>query len=205
MLSAAAIESLLQHLVRWAHLTFALVWLGQLAFVELIDVHFQRSLERELRPRVTPKLLLRVLDWQRWGALGAFVCGWALFVYVYGHHRLLLDAQGHLTGRAVWMLSSSGLGTLMWIDLWFVVWPRQRLLLGGQVNGTPVDDAERLQAVCAVGSRAALIASGPVLFGMLAASHLPAIDPLTAGVGAAAGLVFWMIALRRAARVKGTL
>ena len=72
-------DSLLNVLFRWSHIIFGIIWLGHLYFFNLVNVPFQGDLEKDLKPRVNPKLLLRAFYWFRWGAMYTFVLGILLF------------------------------------------------------------------------------------------------------------------------------
>ena len=41
----------------------------------------------------------------------------------------------------------------MWFNVWFVIWPRQKLILGGLAAGTPHPDAAKLAATAGKASR----------------------------------------------------
>ena len=42
-----------------------------------------------------------------------------------------------MTGRAMWIQFGMLLGIIMWFNVWFVIWPRQKQILGGMAAGTP--------------------------------------------------------------------
>src|SRR5262245_17691521 len=123
------IDSLLNILFRFGHIAFGIIWIGHLYFFNLVNVPFQADLDKELKPKVNPKLLLRAFWWFRWGAMYTFIFGLLLFGYKYGHQKLLYDADGGISNRAVWIIFGMLLGTIMWFNVWFVIWPRQKLIL----------------------------------------------------------------------------
>ena len=63
-------------LLRWAHVIFGIIWLGHLYFFNLVNVPFQGGLDKELKPKVNPALLLRAFWWFRWAAMYTFIFGW---------------------------------------------------------------------------------------------------------------------------------
>ena len=69
--------SLVSVLLRLGHIVFGIIWLGHLYFFNLVNVPFQGDLDKELKPKVNPKLLLRAFWWFRWGAMYTFVFGLA--------------------------------------------------------------------------------------------------------------------------------
>ena len=106
------------------------------------------GLDKELKPKVNPALLLRAFYWFRWGAMYTFLFGLALFVWHYLTPRAQpsTEPRGGMTGRAMWILFGVLLGTIMWFNVWFVIWPRQKKILGGLAAGTPHPDAAKLAA-----------------------------------------------------------
>jgi uncharacterized membrane protein len=209
------VTSLLSVLLRFAHIAFGIIWIGHLYFFNLVNVPFQGDLDKELKPKVNPKLLLRALYWFRTGAMYTFVIGWLLFVYKYlplniqvgdlviGQGLLLQD--GHVTVRAGWMLFGALIGTIMWFNVWFVIWPRQKQLLGGMIAGSPPANAAALAATAMKASRFNTYASGPMLFGMIVPnnyagwSHSGMIIALIIGIG------FWFGMIKRSFKVKTTV
>ena len=77
------ISAVAQLLLRWFHIFFGVVWLGHLCFFNFVNAPFQATLEKELKPRVNPPLLLRALYWFRWGAVFTLLTGWVLFGLLY--------------------------------------------------------------------------------------------------------------------------
>src|SRR5215510_11109063 len=99
------VPSLLNVLFRWSHIVFGIIWLGHLYFFNLVNVPFQGDLDKELKPKVNPKLLFRALYWFRWGAMYTFLFGWALFFFKYKHQGLFWDqTTGTVSVRAGWIL-----------------------------------------------------------------------------------------------------
>src|SRR3989304_9111539 len=72
-----------QLLLRFFHILFGVVWLGHLYFFNFVNGPFQAVLDKELKPRVNPPLLLRALYWFRWGAVFTLLTGWVLFGLLY--------------------------------------------------------------------------------------------------------------------------
>ena len=107
-------ESLTSVLLRWAHIMFGIIWLGHLFFFNLVNVPFQGDLDKELKPKVNPKLLLRAFWWFRWGAMYTFLFGWFLFGFKYLHQHLLFTETGGISVRGGWILFGALIGTIMW-------------------------------------------------------------------------------------------
>ena len=88
------IPSLVSVLIRFAHITFGIICLGHLYFFNLVNVPFQADLDKELKPKVNPKLLLRAFWWFRWGAMYTLIFGLLLFYWKYVHQGLFYNPEG---------------------------------------------------------------------------------------------------------------
>ena len=77
--------------------------------------------------------------------------------------------------------------------MWFIIWPAQQKIIRGVRDGAPANPALAKRALLA--SRTNTYLSGPMLFGMLGANHYGAINPVTAIVAIALGLIaiWWAI------------
>ena len=97
--------ALISLLLRWGHVIFGIIWLGHLYFFNLVNVPFQGGLDKELKPKVNPALLLRAFYWFRWGAMYTFLFGVALFIWHYlAPEDNLTYPEGGMTHRAMWVL-----------------------------------------------------------------------------------------------------
>ena len=180
-------------LVRWLHVIAGITWIGLLYFFNFVNVPLQAALDDAGKKAVNPKLLPRALWWFRWGAMITFLAGLVLFTmnYMYtpgvgfGPSSLFSDANG-ITSRAIWILLGMFFGTIMWFNVWFIIWPAQKAMLSGKI---PQDQLPAVRKKALLTSRTNTFLSGPMLFGMLAAPHYAAINLVTFLVFAAVGLV----------------
>ena len=199
------IETMLLAVLRWFHILAGITWIGHLYFFNFVNLPFQGGLDKALKPQVNPPLILRALYFFRWGAMWTFLFGWTLFYMTYIQGGLFRDADGGVSDRAMWMLFGGGLGTIMWLNVWFVIWPRQKKILGAMLGG-PAAPAEAAPQA-ALASKINTFLSGPMLWGMVAGSHAE-IWPMkfaTLGISLvlAGGLIHGLYATSR--RVKTTL
>lgn len=168
-------------LVRWLHVIAGIVWIGHLYFFNFVNVPLQAALDDGAKKAVNPKLMPRALWWFRWGAMITFVAGLILFTLIYmyvpgqgfGANSTFLDESGALTGRAIWILVGMLFGTIMWFNVWFIIWPAQKKMLSGQV---PQDKLPGVRKRALLASRTNTFLSGPMLFGMLAPAHYGAFN-----------------------------
>jgi len=165
------VETALQAIFRWFHILAGITWIGHLYFFNFVNTPFQGGLDKELKPKVNPPLVLRALYFFRWGAMWTFLFGIALFAMIYwplGGN--LVDAEGRMSQRAMWILLGGLLGTIMWFNVWFIIWPRQKKILGAMQGGPAAPPTAAPQA--ALASKINTYLSGPMLWGMVAGSHV---------------------------------
>ena len=72
------LSSTLQAIFRWFHIIAGITWIGHLYFFNFVNIPFQGGLAKELKPQVNPPLILRALYFFRWGAMWTFLFGLAL-------------------------------------------------------------------------------------------------------------------------------
>ncbi|MCG3203573.1 MAG: hypothetical protein KCHDKBKB_00243 [Elusimicrobia bacterium] len=170
-------------IIRWLHVISGIVWIGHLYFFNFVNLQFQTAIDDATKKLVNPPLILRALWWFRWGAMITFISGLILFTLVYmytpdlgfGVTSLYRDYDG-ITGRAVWILLGMLFGTIMWFNVWFVIWPTQKGIFGGKFSGDALAAARKKAALF---SRINTYLSGPMLFGMLAAPHYSSFSWIT--------------------------
>src|SRR2546422_4643872 len=121
------------------------------------------------------QLVARALGWVRWGAMVPFLSGAAIIT-----KRVLQAPPGASVMTSPWgeaIFTGALFGTLMFVNVWAVIWPKQQIVIasavaaagGGQAN--PAAAAAGRRAVLA--SRTHVVFSVPMLFFMGAATHLP--------------------------------
>ena len=167
-------------LLRWLHLFFGIIWIGHLYYFNFVQGSFFAETDAGTKSNAIQKLVPRALWWFRWGAMYTFVTG-LLYMGLKGH-------QGgfgiYSTSWGIAILTGAALGTLMWANVWFVIWPNQKIVIQSATQaakgGTPLPQAAGSGARAGVASRTNTLFSIPMLFFMGAASHLPiALNPDT--------------------------
>src|SRR5262249_18063573 len=138
------------------------------------------------------------LWWFRWGAMMTFIAGWILFAlnYAYlpglgfGMNGNFSGAEG-ITGRAWWIMIGMTLASIMWFNVWFIIWPAQQRILGlcGKEKAQG-DELAALRKKATLASKINTYFSAPMLFCMLAAPHYGAVNPVTLIVFAVIVLAF---------------
>lgn len=165
----------LEFLFRWTHVFAGIVWIGHLYFFNFVNGVMQGKLDDATKKAVNPQLMPRTLWWFRWGAMLTFLSGLGLFGLIYLHtpelgwgpNMIMKGIEGGLSDRARWIMWGMLCGSIMWFNVWFIIWPAQKKLLGG----TAGDAAPALRTRAALASRVNTYLSAPMLVCMLGANH----------------------------------
>lgn len=166
-------------LLRWIHFLAGITWIGLLYYFNFVQTPFFASAEAPVRTgMIAGGLLDRALWWFRWGAMFTFLSGWLIILHRMGQ----LGLGGFFDGTYGWAIFYGGLlGSLMWFNVWFVIWPNQQVVMASarQVakGGQAIPEAAARGQRAGFASRTNTMLSIPMLFFMGAASHLPALVP----------------------------
>ncbi len=165
-------------LLRWLHLFFGVIWIGHLYYFNFVQGAFFAETDASTKSNAIQKLVPRALWWFRWGAMFTMLTG-VIYLATKGHRD---GFEIFATSWGVAILTGSTLGLLMWANVWFVIWPNQKVVIASATQaasgGTALPEAAAAGARAGVASRTNTLFSIPMLFFMGAASHLPmAVNP----------------------------
>jgi uncharacterized membrane protein len=186
-------------LLRWFHFLAGITWIGMLYYFNFVQTPFFATAEAPVRTgMVAGGLLDRALWWFRWGAMFTFITGW-----LYILHRMFADFGGiggfFATAYGLKIFIGGMLGSLMWFNVWFVIWPAQQVVMRSaqQVKGggQAIPEAAARGQRAGFASRTNTLLSIPMLFFMGAAMHLPMADPRTATQQAIALVLLFLVLL----------
>ena len=173
-------------LLRWIHFLSGITWIGLLYYFNFVQVPFFAETEAPVRVGAQQRLLPRALWWFRWGAMITFLAGW---IYFLDYWLRLLATPG------AWVILLGGiLGTVMWANVWFVIWPKNKIVIQNALDtgaGRPANPAAApAGARGGLASRTNVVLSIPMLLFMGAASHATTVLPKPRN-----GAIFWIVAL----------
>lgn len=148
---------------RWLHYFAGVIWIGLLYYFNFVHGAFMAEAEASAKPTVVQKLLPKALWWFRYAALYTFITG-ALILGLKGHSA---GMEIYSTSWGVTILVGAAFGTLMFLNVWGIIWRNQKKVIAG------APDAAAAGAKALLASRTNTLFSIPMLFFMGAASHLP--------------------------------
>jgi uncharacterized membrane protein len=124
-----------QAVFRWIHVVCGILWIGLLYYFNFVQIRKMPDIPAELKPGVTKYIAPEALFWFRYAALFTVLAG-----------LILAGLRGYLVNvLSLGFVGASGkapdvpytfLGVGMWLGLimafnvWFVIWPNQKIALG---------------------------------------------------------------------------
>jgi len=154
---------------RWLHIMSGVMWIGLLWYFNFVQTPSMPKIPDEQKPAITKVIAPTALFWFRWGAMSTIVTGLILA----GMSGYLLSALKLGIGDGVAKNTAIGLGmwlgAIMWFNVWFIIWPNQKKVLG-IVNATP-DERKKAARLAGLTSRTNTMLSVPMLYCMASASH----------------------------------
>ena len=155
--------------VTWLHVLFGIVWIGLLYYFNFVQVPaVGEALADEGGPgpsAINKYVAPRALLWFRWGALLTWLSGAAALELtgVGIAKAFTLQGNGLVIGIGAW------LGTIMLFNVWGLIWPNQKKILG-IVAATP-EEIARSKVVALMASRTNTFLSIPMIMCMVGHGH----------------------------------
>lgn len=162
-------DQLISYIFRFIHIFAGVVWIGLLYYFNFVQTEYFKETDAGAKSSAIAKLVPRALWWFRYGALFTFLSGVALAGFL---------------GQTVnfYILTGMLLGTLMFLNVWLIIWPNQKIVIASndQVAGGGEAMAEAPGALAKAGlaSRTNTLFSLPMLFFMGASAHLGGVGSL---------------------------
>ena len=163
---------------RWIHFLSGVTWIGLLYYFNFVQVPAIAEANADqggpgpaaINKYVAPRALL----WFRWAAVVTWVSG-ALYLMSapqYGFvNAFTLGATMDVASAQVQIIIGVGawLGTIMLFNVWVLIWPNQKKVLG--IVSASDDEKNRARRTALLASRTNTMLSIPMLLFMGAAAH----------------------------------
>jgi uncharacterized membrane protein len=165
--------------LRWLHVLSGIMWIGLLYYFNFVQIPNMPKIPEEARaPAIGKVIAPNALFWFRWGAMATLATG-LLLAWNQGYllQALTLGAADEFPFSAP-KLILIGVGiclaTIMWFNVWFVIWPNQQKALNINNRYPDLDAAAKGAAgkTAMLFSRTNTFLSVPMLVAMTGASTL---------------------------------
>ena len=141
---------------RWLHFIAGITWIGLLYYFNFVQTEYFKEAEENARKDAVAKLAPRALWWFRWAAFLTFLTGLALLHYI--SVKITLE-----------IILGATMGTLMMLNVWGIIWPNQKIVIGLKEG-----DAAVAGPKAGLASRTNTLFSVGMLYFMVASAHYPA-------------------------------
>jgi uncharacterized membrane protein len=166
-------------LFRWLHIVIGILWIGLLYYFNFVQVPSFAEMDGSARNNAIDKLAPRALWYFRWAAALTVLTG----LIILGLLRdpatddlsfgFTTDYWGTLQGTSI--LTGGVLGIIMFLNVWLVIWPQQKVVIA---NARNVGAGGQADPNAAAAGRKALLASRtnalfsiPMVFYMTFTAH----------------------------------
>ncbi len=159
----------------WLHVLAGITWIGLLYYFNFVQVPaLADAASDEGGPGgggITKYVAPRALWWFRWGALFTWLTGAAYLL----HQGQFADAFAlgllgdSLNSYALTIGIGAWLGTIMLFNVWVLIWPNQKKVLG--IVEASADEIARGKRVALLASRSNTLMSIPMIMSMVGAHH----------------------------------
>ncbi len=150
---------------RWVHIMAGVMWVGLLYYFNFVQAAAMKDAQADgtaagIAKHVAPRALL----FFRWAAVVTWLAGMALLGAKAGDAFLFRDRAYIPIGVGAW------LGTIMFFNVWAIIWPNQKKILG--LVPASEDEKARARRVAFLASRLNVVLSMPMLFFMTASGGI---------------------------------
>jgi len=157
-------------LFRYFHVLSGVMWIGLLWYLNFVQIPSMPKIPDEQKPAITKVIAPAVLFWFRWSALSTIITG-LIVAYLNGYiHEALALGIGSGGGKNTAIGIGMWLGLIMAFNVWFIIWPNQKRVLG-MVECTPEEKAKSARTAMLF-SRTNTLLSLPMLLCMVMAQNL---------------------------------
>lgn len=156
-------------LMLWIHVLAGITWIGLLYYFNFVQVPALAEAAADdggpggagIAKYVAPRALL----WFRWSALLTWVSGASYLAHlgIFGDAFMLTDGLPRIIGIGAW------LGTIMLFNVWVLIWPNQKKILG--IVEATAEEIGKAKRVALLASRTNTLLSIPMIMSMVGYGH----------------------------------
>ncbi|HRE14045.1 MAG TPA: urate hydroxylase PuuD [Usitatibacteraceae bacterium] len=150
---------------RWLHVMAGVLWVGLLYYFNFVQADALKAAQADgTAAGITKHVAPRALLWFRWAAVATWLLGAMLLGDKLDDAFLFKEKAYVPIGVGAW------LGTIMFFNVWAIIWPNQKKILG--LSPATEDEKARARRSAFLASRFNMMLSMPMLFFMVASGGL---------------------------------
>ena len=159
-----------QFLFRYIHVLAGTMWIGLLWYFNFVQIPNMPKIPDDQKPAIGKVIAPAALWYFRWGAMFTLISG-LILAHLNGYLLSALQlgissgsSRDVAIGIGMWM------AIIMFINVWFVIWPNQKKALG--IVEADADTKARSARTAMLFSRTNTLLSIPMLFAMVSAQNI---------------------------------
>src|SRR5688500_14940595 len=146
---------------RWLHVLSGVMWIGLLWYFNFVQIPSMPKIPDEQKPAIGKVIAPTALFYFRWAAAGTVLFGAiTAAMNMYLVEALTFQADYRTIGLGMW------LALIMAANVWFVIWPNQKKVLG--LVEADADSKKKAARVAMLASRTNTLLSIAMLYCMVA-------------------------------------
>ena len=158
----------------WIHVVVGIAWIGLLYYFNFVQVPAVGAALADGDPgpaAINKYVAPRALFWFRWAALLTWITGAMALEAMHtadgsGFVAAFTFAEGYrVIGMGAW------LGTIMLFNVWVLIWPNQKKILGLNATASSAEEIAKAKVVALMASRTNTMLSIPMILGMTGHMH----------------------------------
>ncbi len=164
-----------QAITIWLHVLSGITWIGLLYYFNFVQVPaLGEAAGDEGGPGpagISKYVAPRALAWFRWGALATWLTGAAFLMHKqqFANAFMLGLNSDPINQYALTIGVGAWLGTIMLFNVWVLIWPNQKKVLG--MVEASADEVARAKNIAFLASRSNTLMSIPMIMSMVGAGH----------------------------------
>jgi len=159
----------LQFLFRYIHVLAGIMWIGLLWYFNFVQIPNMPKIPDDQKPAIGKVIAPAALWYFRWGAMFTLISGLILAHlngYLFSALKLGVTSGG---GRETAIGVGMWMAIIMFINVWFVIWPNQKKALG--IVDADADTKAKSARTAMLFSRTNTLLSIPMLLAMVSAQQ----------------------------------
>ena len=157
-------------LFRYFHVLSGIMWIGLLWYFNFVQVPNMSKITEEQKPAITKVIAPSALFWFRWAAFATIITG-LIVAYLNGYiHEAMTLGIGSGGGKYTAIGIGMWLGLIMAFNVWFIIWPNQKKVLG--IVEATAEEKPIAAKKALIASRTNTLLSLPMLLTMVIAQNL---------------------------------